>query len=180
MRINIDSLTPIKVARRYDGAADAVEFDVSRWIEAYPALTEYRVEVTSPGGAVYFPEAVDLDGHTLKWTIMPSDTGTAGDGEYQIVATGPNGERKTSASARFVVREIMDGTAGDTPPEPAQPWVDKVLDAAERAEAAAERAENAGGGGGSGSGGITQETAAEALGVSSQTISKWERGGSQT
>ena len=55
MRINIDSLTPIKVARHYDGAADVIEFDVGRWIETYPALTEYRVEVTSPGGAVYLP-----------------------------------------------------------------------------------------------------------------------------
>lgn len=134
MRINIDSLTPIKVARHYDGAADVIEFDVCRWIEAYPALTEYRVEVTSPGGAVYFPETVNLDGHVLKWTIMPSDTGTAGNGEYQIIATGSNGERKTSASARFVVREIMEGTAGETPPDPAQPWVEKVLDAAQKVE----------------------------------------------
>lgn len=134
MCINIDSLTPIKVARHYDGAADVIEFDVGRWIEAYPALTEYRVEVTGPGGAVYFPETVNLDGHVLKWTIMPSDTGAAGNGEYQIVATGSNGERKTSASARFVVREIMEGTAGETPPDPAQPWVDKVVRAAQKVE----------------------------------------------
>lgn len=134
MHINIDSLTPIKVARHYDGAADVIEFDVSRWIEAYPALTEYRIEVTSPGGVVYFPEAVDLDGHTLKWTIMPSDTGMAGDGEYQIVATGAGEERKTSASARFVVREIMEGTAGETPPDPARPWVDEVVRAAQKVE----------------------------------------------
>lgn len=158
MRIPIDSLYPIKVARHHDGAADKVVFDLSAWRERYPNLTKYHVEVTAPNGDVYLPAIVEQLGDDLEWTIMPSDTATEGNGAYQIVGVGDNSERKTSASASFVVRGIMPGTASETPPDPAKPWVDKVLDAAERAEAAAERAENAGGSGGSGGGGITKET----------------------
>ncbi len=150
MKIVIDSLCPIKVARLLDGAVDVVEFDLSEWRRRYPVLTDYRIEVTAPSGIVYLPKSVKLDGDALRWTIMPSDTASSGEGTYQIVAIGENAERKTSASARFVVRDIMHGSATNTPPDPAQPWVDKVLDAAARAEAAAERAENAGGGGGGG------------------------------
>lgn len=133
-KIRIDSLRSIRIARLADAEVDCVVFDVSPWREAYPALTDYRVEVTSPGGIVYFPVKVALDGDDLTWTIAAEDTASAGDGLYQIVATGTGGEHKTSASAAFAVRLTMPGTAEDTPPDPAKPWVDEVVRAARKVE----------------------------------------------
>lgn len=152
-KIRIDSLCPIRVARFADADVDHIVFDVSPWRTAYPTLNDYRVEVTAPNGLIYIPVKVELNGDDFIWTITAEDTASVGAGTYQIVGTGENGERKTSASATFVVRSTMSGSADETPPDPAKPWVDEVVKAAERAEAAAERAENAGGNGGNGGGG---------------------------
>ena len=153
--ILIDSLTPISISRLLDNDADRVEIDIGAWQNRYPQLKDYRIEVTSPDGIVYMPKDVDMVGNVLIWNITAHDTASAGVGRYQIVATGKDGERKTSANTRMVIRDIMADSASEEPPEPARPWVDQVLDAARRAEDAAERAENAGAGG---SGGIAQES----------------------
>ena len=157
MLMQIDSLRPVTVARHMDNAVDEVLIDCTAWLRTYPDLTSYRVEIKSPQDVVYISASAKMDGDVLRWLITDSDTGVSGDGRYQVVATGVNGERKTSTPTLLRIKEIIPGTATETPPDPAKPWVDKVMDAAERAEAAAERAENAGGGGGSGGGGAPGE-----------------------
>ena len=153
----IDDLRNLIIGREDDGRVERVEIDCSAWLTDYPQLTDYRLEVTAPNGLVYMPD-VSMEGNILTWTIKQCDTATTGNGRYQVVATGSDGERKTSDHPKLYILPVMPGAASEEPPEPSQPWVDKVLEAAERAEAAADRAESAGGGGGSGGGGITQET----------------------
>lgn len=133
-KIRIDSLRPIRVARFADADVDRIVFDVSPWRTAYPTLNDYRVEVTAPNGLIYIPVKVELNDDDFIWTITAEDTASVGTGTYQIVGTGENGERKTSASATFVVRSTMPGSADETPSDPAKPWVDKIVEAAQRVE----------------------------------------------
>lgn len=103
-------------------------------------------------------------GNVLVWTIGSDDTSEAGEGEYQVVAMGRNGEKKTSSHQALIVRDTMAGSGSNRPPDPSKPWTDKVyaaakeaeeamrnaMEAVRRAEAAADRAEQAGSGSGGG------------------------------
>ena len=154
MHMKIDSLRPIVVSRNLDNLVDEILIDCSMWCKVYPELTKYRVEIKSPAGITYISTSTKFDNNVLCWTIEDSDTGVVGEGEYQVVATGENGERKTSVPNILKIQRIISDTMSETPPDPSKPWVDKVIEAADRAEEAANRAENAassgGGGGGSG------------------------------
>lgn len=140
--LTVDRLEPLCIGREADGKVLHVEIDCSAWINEYPNLTRYRVEVTSTSGVVYFPDT-HMDGNILVWPITQADTSEKGRGTYQVVATGEDGSRKTSDHPQLIVLSIMEGTAQDSPPDPSEPWTDKVRESAERAEAAAERAEEA-------------------------------------
>lgn len=141
MTQNIDDLKPLCIGRELDNAVQEVRIDCASWRSRHPALLEYRIEVTSPNGLVYLP-AVHMDGDVLIWPITNGDTSVKGTGEYQVVAVGADGQRKTSAHHNLFVPAIMGGTAGEVP-EPSQGWVDNVVDSADRAEEAATRAEEA-------------------------------------
>lgn len=142
MSYSIDRLQTIVIGRRLDGGVDTVEFDCHGWLKRYPELTDYRVEVTNPAGDAYHPEKVEMQDGRLIWTIMPSDTAIEGEGMYQIVATGKNGERKTSANCATIIKNIMPEAPSGAPPEAAQTWLDQAINAARRAEEAARKAEN--------------------------------------
>jgi len=142
MRMHIGALRAIEIGREKDGGVSEVRIDVSEWRALYPQLTAYRIEATSPAGVRYLPVTA-MEGSELVWAITTGDTTAAGRGCYQVVATGEQGERKTSASAHLIVPGIMPGTAQDEPPEAAQAWTQTVVDAAKRAEEAAEEAREA-------------------------------------
>lgn len=140
--ITVSKLRNIIIGRLEDGGVQIVRIDCTEWSEAYPNLTYYRIEVTSPNGLVYIP-VTRMEGNVLIWPITQSDTATSGEGMYQVVATGADGEQKTSDHPKLYILPVMPGTAQETPPAPSQPWVDQVLNAAERAEESADKAETA-------------------------------------
>lgn len=141
--MKIEALTHLFIGRKLDSGVERVEIDCTSWREKYPNLTDYRIEVTAPNGVVYMP-VVTMQDNVLVWEIKRSDTAVNGQGKYQIVATGADGERKTSHAASLGVMSIMPGTAQKTPPAPSQPWTDEVVNAAKRAEEAAKIAEAGG------------------------------------
>lgn len=131
-----------------------IRIDCAPWFALWPNLS-ISVWVTPPGSAAAYPAAVQLEGEVLTWPITSADTATAGGGYVEIMGTA-EGQKKLSATVPTLIQATTTG-ATTTPPDSARPWVDQVLEAAERAEAAAERAESAGGSGGS-AGGIVAET----------------------
>lgn len=141
--INVEYLLPIFIGRKLDGGVEKVEINCTSWCVGYPQLTNYRIEVTTPNGVIYFPEKVKMQDNVLVWEIEQSDTAETGKGAYQVVATGADGKRKTSNSAALHVLSIMPGTAQESPPDPAKSWTDKVTADAEKAATAAENAEKA-------------------------------------
>ena len=142
MKMSINNLQSIVLGREKDGGVKTIEIDCSEWKEKFPQLTKYRIEVTSPNGIIYCPE-VTMNEHILTWPITKSDTALTGKGAYQIVATGENDERLTSAHLSLNIYSIMPGTAQETPPEYIESWVQNIVDTAERAELAAKKAEDA-------------------------------------
>lgn len=140
----IGNIQPINIGHTMDGGCDLVEIDCNGWIKQYPQLKEWRIEVTNPDGLIYFAENVALgeDG-VLRWPISQADTAVAGEGQYQVVAIGTDGQQKTSNHRQVTIHQTMPGTAQETPPDPAKPWTNEVLEAAKSAEASAKRAEDA-------------------------------------
>lgn len=142
MKMSINNLQSIVLGREKDSGVKTIKIDCSEWKENFPQLTKYRIEVTSPNGIIYCPE-VTMNEHILTWPITKSDTALTGKGAYQIVATGENGERLTSAHLSLNIYSIMPGTAQETPPEYIESWIQNIVDTAERAELAAKKAEDA-------------------------------------
>ena len=91
----------------------------------YPQLTNYRIEVMSPAGDFYFAVTTMKDG-ILTWHLSQADTLAAGDGRFQVVAIGDNGERKTSAHPVMSIVDIIPGSADEDPPKGFEIWADKV------------------------------------------------------
>ena len=143
-QMNIERLRPLIIGHAADNLTGIVEIDCSAWMTAYPKLTRYTLAVTLPGGGPYFAPT-EMEGAILRWIVRREDTACAGEGSYQIIGTGENGEQKsTDFYPLYIYRNMpgLDGADG-TPPDAALAWVSKVLNAADRAEDAAERAEGA-------------------------------------
>lgn len=167
MILDIKRLPEITIGHETDNLTNTIEIDVRPWKRNNPGLDDWNIVVHSPNGDTYLaPEVVERDG-ILSWIITDSDTAYPGKGTYEVVAKGVNGESISSGPVKMRVADRTKGTASETPPEAAQGWVDKVLDAAQRAEEAAERAEE---GGGMPSG----ATANQWLVSDSDAVVKWE------
>lgn len=115
--MKINDLRDLYIGRELDGRVLTVEIDCSEWKSKYPQLTEYRIEVTSPEGIIYFAKT-SMEDDMLYWPITKLDTAAEGKGAYQIVATGADGTQKTSTHPTLVVQSTMPGTAQETPPSP--------------------------------------------------------------
>lgn len=140
--MKIDCLRPLVIGHEMDNLTGLVEIDCAAWMTAYPELTRYTLAVTPPNGTPYFAPS-ETEGTILRWIVRREDTAMAGEGSYQIIGTGENGERKSTDFYPLYIRRNMpglDGTA-DTPPDAALAWAGEVLNAADRAEDAAERAQ---------------------------------------
>ena len=132
-----------------DAGVGALQIDCREWLDKYPQLKNYRIEVMPPTGDFYFAVTTMEDG-ILTWHLSQADTLAAGDGRFQVVAIGDDGERKTSDHPVISVVDIIPGPADENPPDGFEVWTDKVAQnagvaeqAAETAEQAADRAESA-------------------------------------
>lgn len=140
--MKIERLQPLIIGHEADNLTGIVEVDCTAWMTAYPELTRYTLAVAPPEGEPYFVPA-EMEGTILRWIVRREDTANAGEGSYQIICTGDNGEQKSTDYYPLYIYGNMPGldSASETPPEAALAWVNKVLNAAERAEDAAERAQ---------------------------------------
>ena len=145
----IGSLPPLLVlGRQTETGVERVGFDCAEWLNEWPDMT-LSLWVKRSGDVGAYPVATEMSGTTVVWTVDGADTAIPGKGCAEIIGSA-EGLKKVSETVCTYVNPICSGNATE-PPEAAQPWVDRVLDAAKRAEEAAEKAES----GGSGSGGTT-------------------------
>lgn len=123
----IDVLPTLVIGRQDDSMVDEVIIDCSAWADNNPALTNYRVEM-SIGGVKFAPLRQSYAEGVLKWEISQQDTAVAGEGRYEIVATGAGGHHKTSASATVYVNRRIPGRALAVPPDYVQPLLDRIAE----------------------------------------------------
>lgn len=133
----------IPVGYQTEHGVERVGFDVSTWVRKWPGMG-FQLWASVPGTDTSYPAKSTREGNILFWDVNLADTAVAGRGAVEVVGLA-DGIKKI-ARVDTLVRFSATAEPGEAP-DPEQPWVDKVLDAAERAEAAAKRAEAAEGGG---------------------------------
>lgn len=141
----VDSLPrEIAIGRQTETGVTTIAFDCAKWLEKWPNLS-LHVWATRPGESTSYPASSRVEGRVLYWDVSAADTALAGSGTVEIVGLA-DGQKKLSATLATKILPSATAQPGEAP-EPQQPWVDTVLDAAYRAEEAAKRAEAAEGGG---------------------------------
>ncbi len=141
--MTIDHLQALNIGNAHDHQTGCVVIDCSAWAEKYPALTVYAIFVTLPGGMIYCPVVEMTEAHELIWRITDDDTACPGVGQYQVVASGKYGDRRSSSTAELSIEANMRGMDFEEPPDASRPWVNKVLALMHRIEDAAQAAEKA-------------------------------------
>ena len=141
--MTIEKLSSISIGYRDDNLTQKIEIDISSWQTKYPELNTYRIEMIDGKNQKRIALNTAIENGCLVWTVTNEDTATEGEGSYQIIATGTNGEQKASRSAALVVRERIHGDGQEDAPEYMKPLLDQVAEYAAKAEASAERAESA-------------------------------------
>lgn len=137
----------IVIGRKPENAARTFRFDLSEYFTQWPNSAP-KLMIQRPGDSETYIAKTESDGDGILWTVSRYDTDRVGFGTAWIVFFGDDQER-LGITDPITIR-ILEGPAnidGSEPPETSIPWVQAVIDAAERAEAAADRAENASGGG---------------------------------
>lgn len=118
------------IGRQTETGVTEIGINCSAWLGLWPNLS-LSIWVTPPGGAAAYPADTRMEGDILVWTVNDGDTAVEGKGTLEVMGTA-DGLKKLSA---IVTTEILRTTTGATSeaPEPAQPWVDQVLNAASKA-----------------------------------------------
>lgn len=138
---------PIPLGRQGENQAQTV---IWRGIAAqYAALYgegAFQLMVARCGDAAPYPVALTRDGSSLVWTVSNSDTAKSGVGRCELTyLVGGAVAKSKTWQTQVLASFTADGSA--EPPEPAQSWVQEVLDAAtaagKSAEAAADSADKA-------------------------------------
>lgn len=106
----------------------------------------FQLMVARCGDAAPYPVALTRDGSSLVWTVSNSDTAKSGVGRCELTyLVGGAVAKSKTWQTQVLASFTADGSA--EPPEPAQSWVQEVLDAAaaagKSAEAAADSADKA-------------------------------------
>ena len=129
MAYSIDRMPErISIGRETETGVTDVMIDCGAWVMKWPGMALHAIH-TPEGGAPYILQT-ETDGGVLVWHVTDADTATPGTGRMEIVGE-TDGQRKVSAMVKVYVAARMGGTVGH-PPEAAQPWVDRVVEAAGR------------------------------------------------
>lgn len=129
MAYSIDRMPErISIGRETETGVTDVMIDCGAWFRKWPGMTLHAIH-TPEGGAPYILQT-ETDGGVLVWHVTDADTATPGTGLVEIVGE-TDGRRKVSAMVKVSVAARMAGTVGE-PPEAAQPWADRVVEAAGR------------------------------------------------
>lgn len=124
----------LRLGREGENLARRLIYDFSRWRDTFGDGI-VRLIVQRPGEDTPYPVALKIEGETAVWEVTNADTAIPGSGkaEFQYFVGD------TLEKSETFTTNILDalGAAGAEAPEPAQDWVNEILQAANRAESAA-------------------------------------------
>lgn len=145
--------TEVVIGYSPENKARQIRIDLAKWLSVWPKAKPVLL-VVRPDENEAYPAKTEMDGQTMVWTVMSYDTEIPGTGEAWVVFRGEDDEMLgVTPHTSVLIKRGPPNIDGETPPDGAIPWVENVMDAAQRAEDAAERAEEiaealAGGGSG--------------------------------
>lgn len=138
---------PIPLGRQGENQAQAVIWQgiAAQYADLY-GEGAFQLMVARCGDAAPYPVVLTRDGDSLVWTVSDSDTAKSGVGRCELTyLVGGAVAKSKTWQTQVLASFTADGSA--EPPEPAQSWVQEVLDAAaaagKSAEAAADSADKA-------------------------------------
>lgn len=138
---------PIPLGRQGENQAQAVIWQgIAAQYAALYGEGAFQLMVARCGDAAPYPVALTRDGGSLVWTVSDSDTAKSGVGRCELTyLVGGAVAKSKTWQTQVLASFTADGSA--EPPEPAQSWVQEVLDAAaaagKSAAAAADSADKA-------------------------------------
>ena len=128
--IDVNCLQPIFLGNQGENLARTLEFDVSSWLGQYPGA-EIVMLVQRPEEDTPYIAVTQVENGVLRWTPTNADTAIAGTGKIMLRLILGEKVRKSAICTVFVAKSLDE--PGDAP-DPAQAWVDQVIDAANKAE----------------------------------------------
>lgn len=120
--------TNIPLGRQGENLATCVIFDCSGLVQLYGDGTAELLHELKDG--TVYPVAIKQDGMSVSWIVTASDTATVGAGRAELRWYVGDTLAKSAKFRTSVSSALADSTT-ETPPEPQQSWVDKVLAAAQ-------------------------------------------------
>lgn len=125
----IDNLPhELLLGRQTENGVTVISIDVQSWLDQWPGM-ETVIMATRPGENAAYPAATHMNESSIVWTVNGADTAIAGRGTAEILGL-VNGVRKLSQIVRTRIKASTVATTME-PPDGAQPWVDKVINAAD-------------------------------------------------
>ena len=137
----------IPLGRQGENQAQTVIWrDIAAQYAALYGAGTFQLMAQRCGDAAPYPVALTRDGGSLMWTVSDSDTAKSGVGRCELTyLVGGAVAKSKTWQTQVLASFTADGST--EPPEPAQSWVQEVLEAAtaagKSAEAAAESADKA-------------------------------------
>lgn len=148
-RIKISTRTQpiVNIGRRGENGVTQVIFDFTQWVNEF-GRGVVSLLVARSADANAHPVAVTIENNSAIWDISSIDTAYAGSGSAEYVYTVDNKIVKSAVYRIVVTRDI--GNTSQTPPDPYESWIDRLVELgaetqqnAEDAQAAATDAETA-------------------------------------
>ena len=126
--------SPISIGHKAEKGVEAIEFDLTAWVETYGSGT-LTVIMRRWGDAIPYPIALEIDeNNKATWTLSDTDTAKAGMAYAQLSYIV--GETVVKKSDIYTFR-VMDSLTGEgEPPEAYESWLETLTHLA--AEAMAE------------------------------------------
>lgn len=127
----------MQIGRVGENIVTEIQFDFSKWVEAYGAGGDFYLTARQPQSDVSYPIVVTVDENIATWTITNSDLLITGFGKVE--AWYRIGDAvKASAIFDTWIGESLDGS-GEVP-SPYESWLQEVEQLKEDAEAARDEA----------------------------------------
>ena len=120
---------PIRLGRMGENEYITVSFDVSEWIALYPDDVHFTLVHQRYGDPEAYPCVTVLDGTDLLWQINSADVAIPGNGHAELMIS--SGE----VLAKSVIFDTITETAllgSETPPDPWEPWVQKMQEGSDK------------------------------------------------
>ena len=120
----------IDIGKQTEKGVTRIGFDVHEWLDDWPGMV-FSVQPTRPGETESYLAASEMVGSVVFWLVGAVDTEKPGSGTVEVLGVTED-KRKLSFMCRTSIANTNTATTAEIP-EPNQPWVDRVILAADSA-----------------------------------------------